>query len=56
LAFIISTYHNAECSECQNKKKRAFKNISKAAVGLNERRESVGNNISSKLWGKESGK
>jgi hypothetical protein len=36
--------------------KCAFKTISNVAVGLNERRESVGNNMSSKLWGKESGK
>jgi hypothetical protein len=36
--------------------KCAFKNISNVAVVLNERRESVGNIMSSELWGKESGK
>jgi hypothetical protein len=36
--------------------KCAFKNISNVAVGLNERRESVGNSMSSELWGKKSGK
>jgi hypothetical protein len=36
--------------------KCAFKYISNVAVGLNERRESVCNDLSKKLWGKESGK
>jgi hypothetical protein len=41
---------NVKIEKCE------FKNISDVAVGLNERRGSAGNNMSSKSWQEKSGK